>query len=69
MTLRDIYYYFVALAMMAGVRIADLLNLDIDQKPNGRISISSDLQIVSLSQRKNNVLVIFGWKAILPMSL
>lgn len=39
MTLRDIYYYFVSFAMMAGVLIADLLNLDIDQKQNGRICI------------------------------
>lgn len=39
MTLRDIYYYFVAFAIMAGVLIADLLNLDIDQKPNGRICV------------------------------
>jgi len=39
MGLRDIYYYSIAFAMMAGVIIAYLLNLDIDQKPNGRISI------------------------------
>jgi hypothetical protein len=37
MTLRDIYYYFVAFAMMTGVIIAYMLNLDIDQKPNGRM--------------------------------
>jgi hypothetical protein len=29
MGLRDIYYYFIAFAMMAGVVIAYLLNLDI----------------------------------------
>lgn len=40
MTLSDIYYYFIARAMMAGVQIADLFNLNIDQNPNGRISIS-----------------------------
>ena len=40
MALRDVYYYFIAFAMMAGVLIANLLNLDIDQKPNGSISIS-----------------------------
>ena len=40
MALSDIYYYFVARAMMAGVQIADLFNLNIDQNPNGRISIS-----------------------------
>jgi hypothetical protein len=39
MGLRDIYYYFIAFAMMAGVIIAHLLNLDIDQKPNGRICV------------------------------
>jgi hypothetical protein len=39
MGLRDIYYYFIAFAMMAGVIIAYLLNLDIDQKPNGRICV------------------------------
>lgn len=40
MTLSNIYYYIIALAMMASVLIAHLLNLNIDQKPNGRISIS-----------------------------
>jgi len=35
MDLRDIYYYFIAFAMMAGVIISYLLNLDIDQKPHG----------------------------------
>lgn len=39
MGLRDIYYYSIAFAMMAGVIIAYLLNLDIDQKPNGRICV------------------------------
>jgi len=39
MGLRDIYYYFIAFAMMAGVIIAYLLNLNIDQKPNGRICV------------------------------
>lgn len=39
MGLRDVYYYFIAFAMMAGVIVAYLLNLDIDQKSNGRICI------------------------------
>jgi len=39
MSLRDIYYYFIAFAMMACVLIADLLNLDIDLKPNGKIFV------------------------------
>ena len=39
MGLRDIYYSFIAFAMMAGVIIAYFLNLDIDQKPNGRICV------------------------------
>lgn len=39
MGLSDIYYYFIAFAMMVGVIIAYLLNLDIDQKPNGRICV------------------------------
>jgi len=39
MGLRDIYYYSIAFAMMAGVLIADMLNLNIDQKPNGRICV------------------------------
>jgi len=37
MALCDIYYYFVALAMIAGVIIAYVLRLDIDQGPHGRI--------------------------------
>lgn len=37
MGLRDVYYYFIAFAMMAGVLIADMLNLDIDQKSDGKI--------------------------------
>jgi hypothetical protein len=45
--LSDIYYYFIAFAMMAGVIIAYLLNLDTDQKPNGiiyvRFGTSDDL--------------------------
>lgn len=40
MTLSAIYYYFIARAMMTGVQIADLFNLNIDQNSNGRISIS-----------------------------
>ncbi len=39
MELRDIYYYSIAFAMMAGVLIADMFGLDIDQKPNGRICV------------------------------
>lgn len=39
MGLKDIYYYFIAFAMMAGVLIAYALNLDIDQGSHGRISI------------------------------
>jgi hypothetical protein len=39
MGLRDIYYYSIAFAMMAGVIVSYLLNLDIDQKPNGRICV------------------------------
>jgi len=39
MGLRDIYYYSIAFAMMAGVIVAYFLNLDIDQKPNGRICV------------------------------
>jgi len=34
-----IYYYSIAFAMMAGVIVAYLLNLDIDQKSNGRICV------------------------------
>jgi hypothetical protein len=40
MILKDIYYYLIAFAMMAGVLIAYVLNLDIDQGSNGRISVS-----------------------------
>lgn len=39
MGLRDIYYYSIVFAMMAGVVVAYFLNLDIDQKPNGRICV------------------------------
>ena len=39
MGLRDIYYYSIAFAMMAGVIVAYFLNLDIDQKPNGKICV------------------------------
>ena len=39
MGLRDIYYYSIAFAMIAGVLIASLLHLNIDQKANGRIYI------------------------------
>lgn len=49
MGLRDIYYYFIAFAMMAGVLIADLLNLDIDQKSNGKFVLGMGLYIVSLN--------------------
>jgi hypothetical protein len=40
MGLKDIYYYFIAFAMMAAAMIAYVLKLDIDQGPNGRISVS-----------------------------
>mgnify|MGYP000975255992 CR=1 FL=1 len=46
MGLRDIYYYFVAFTMMAGVIIAYLLNLDIDQKPMGEFMSGLGLQPV-----------------------
>lgn len=39
MGLRAIYYYFIVFAMMAGVIVAYFLNLDIDQKPDGRICV------------------------------
>jgi hypothetical protein len=39
MSLSDIYYYFIAFSMMAGVKIASALHLNIDQKPNERIYI------------------------------
>jgi len=47
MRLSDIYYYSIAIAMMAGVQIAYALHINIDQKPNGRIYIgfgSPDLE-------------------------
>lgn len=58
MGLLDIYCYSIAFAMMAGVIIAYLLNLDIDQKSDGRICVRfrSSASFLSL---KNNVLVIF----------
>ena len=40
MKLSDIFYYFIAFSMMAGVQIALLLDINLDQKPNGGISIS-----------------------------
>ena len=58
MGLSDIYYYFIAFAMMAGVIIAYLLNLDIDQKPNGRICVRFG-NADSLSKAKR-ILIILG---------
>lgn len=40
MSPKDIYYFCIAFAMMAGVLIASVLKLDIDQEPNGRISFN-----------------------------
>lgn len=61
MGLRDIYYYFIAFAMIIGVIVAYLLNLDIDPKPNGGFVLSFGLQIVFLSQIENCTLL-FGMK-------
>ncbi|MDW5549211.1 hypothetical protein [Methanosarcina sp.] len=58
MGLRDVYYYSIAFAMMAGVIIAYLLNLDIDQKPNGRICVRSGFSD-NFSKAKR-ILVILG---------
>ena len=40
MNLSGIYYYCVAIAMIAGVKIASALNLNVDQNSDGRLSIS-----------------------------
>jgi hypothetical protein len=39
MNLSEIYYYFISIAMITGVRIAWALNLDIDQDEDERLSI------------------------------
>ena len=38
--LSKIYYYFLALAMMAFVQIASFLKLDVDLNSNGRLCIN-----------------------------
>ena len=40
MDLSTIYYYCISIAMIAGVRIASALNLNIDQNSDGRLFIS-----------------------------
>jgi hypothetical protein len=50
MNLSEIYYYCVSIAMIAGVQIASVFNLNIDQNSDERLSIkfqSSDSLKVS----------------------